>query len=193
MQSKRCSHNLQSDYQGSSQRICLLIMRITSYTKDRRFFEKEQNHGGRRRDTFSSNVCRYHNFYRKVTSLQIVEHRFSIPELVSLPSSTPSSWLQPSLHYPSCPVHRSCSGRSHASSPPNDVFSKTCRQNELSARRDNSIVLLFFCAAHWARLNLVPRGCPLVSKDFLTQRSFQNFIKKTENLSTICSFSAFYF
>ena len=39
-------------------------------------------------------------------------------------------------------------------------------------------------------MNLVPRGCPLVSKDFLTQRSFQNFIKKTENLSTICSFSA---
>ena len=52
MQSKRCSHNLQSDYQGSSQRICLLIMRITSYTKDRRVFEKEQNHGGRRQDCF---------------------------------------------------------------------------------------------------------------------------------------------
>ena len=89
MQSKLCSHNLQSDYQGSSQRICLLIMRITSYTKDRRFFEKEQNHGGRRRDTFSSNFCRYHNFYRKVTSLQVEEHRFSIPELVSLPPPVP--------------------------------------------------------------------------------------------------------
>ena len=30
MKSKRCSHNLQSDQQGSCQRICVLIMRITS-------------------------------------------------------------------------------------------------------------------------------------------------------------------
>ena len=46
-----------------------------------------------------------------------------------------------------------------------------------TARRDNSIVLLFFCAAHWAWLNsVVPRGYPLVSGDFLTHCSFQNFI-----------------
>ena len=32
----------------------------------------------------------------------------------------PRWWLQPSLYYPSCPVRRSCSGRGHASSSPND-------------------------------------------------------------------------
>ena len=34
MKSKRCSHNLQSDQQGSCQRICVLIMRITSKSID---------------------------------------------------------------------------------------------------------------------------------------------------------------
>ena len=42
-ESKLCSHNLQSDQQGSWRRICLLIMRING-------LEKKQNHGGRRRD-----------------------------------------------------------------------------------------------------------------------------------------------
>ena len=32
MKSKRCSHNLQSDHQGSCQRISVHVMRITSYT-----------------------------------------------------------------------------------------------------------------------------------------------------------------
>ena len=40
MKSKRCSHNLQSDQQGSCQRICVLIMRITSKTIDQRSREK---------------------------------------------------------------------------------------------------------------------------------------------------------
>ena len=36
MKSKRCSHNLQSDQQDSCQRICVLIMRITSKTINQR-------------------------------------------------------------------------------------------------------------------------------------------------------------
>ena len=36
MKPKRCSHNLQSDQQWSCQRICVLIMRITSKTIDQR-------------------------------------------------------------------------------------------------------------------------------------------------------------
>ena len=40
MKSKRCSHNLQSDQQGSCQRIWIMIMRITSKTNG---FEKEQH------------------------------------------------------------------------------------------------------------------------------------------------------
>ena len=35
----RCSHNLKSDQQGSSKRICVLIMRITSKTIDQRFWK----------------------------------------------------------------------------------------------------------------------------------------------------------
>ena len=52
MKSKRCSHNLQSDKQGPCQRICVLIMRITSKPQINGL-EKEQKHGGRRRDCFS--------------------------------------------------------------------------------------------------------------------------------------------
>ena len=40
MKSKRCSHNLQSDQQGSCQRICVLIMRITSKSIDKRSQEE---------------------------------------------------------------------------------------------------------------------------------------------------------
>ena len=81
MKSKRCSHNLQSDQQGFYQRICVLIMRITSktilgillmnswdtqiyffsnyynfqsvYFEQINVLEKKQKHGGRRRDCFS--------------------------------------------------------------------------------------------------------------------------------------------
>ena len=40
MKSKRCSHNLQSDQQGSCQRICLLIVRIKSKSIDQRSWKE---------------------------------------------------------------------------------------------------------------------------------------------------------
>ena len=43
MKSKRCSHNLQSSQQGSCQRTCVLIMRITSKIIDQRFWEGTKN------------------------------------------------------------------------------------------------------------------------------------------------------
>ena len=42
-ESKRYSQRLQSDHQGSCQRICVLIMRITPKTKDQRFLRRSKN------------------------------------------------------------------------------------------------------------------------------------------------------
>ena len=46
-------------------------------------------HNSDKSDTLSSNFCRHHNFCRKVTSLQVEEHRFLVPDLVSLPHLLP--------------------------------------------------------------------------------------------------------
>ena len=77
MKSKRCSHNLQSDQQRSCQRICALIMRITSKSIDQRscpFSSPEPVVSwSRGRETRGSGSSRYRmseNFWHPVAHVQ---------------------------------------------------------------------------------------------------------------------------
>ena len=127
-------------------------------------------HNSDKSDTLSSNFCRHHNFCRKVTSLQVEEHRFLVPDLgCSLPFTI--------LLVQS--IAAAQAGVTQAPRPMINMMYLAKPADKMNYQLEGITVLSYSSFVPLTGRGWISSGCPSVSKDFLTQRSFQNFFQKT--------------